>query len=122
MLRFLIADDYEMIRTGIKQILLETFLDAYVEEVADSISLVNKACDGKWDFVITDLMMPGGSSIEAVHKIKQKVPEIPILVISIYPEDQYANRLKKAGANGYLQKDLIPEKLVTMIEQILHKN
>ncbi|HEX7903613.1 MAG TPA: response regulator transcription factor [Chitinophagaceae bacterium] len=119
MLKILIADDHEIVRRGLKQILLEGFSFAYIEEAGDGPTLVEKALNGVWDIIVSDLAMPGGGGLEALKQIKQKSSTIPVLILSIYPEDQYALRVMKAGAAGYLNKDAAPEELVTAVNRIL---
>ena len=119
MLRFLIADDHEIVRRGVKQILSEEFSFAVIEEAGDTQSLITKALEGEWNIVISDLAMPGGGGLEALRKIREKVPHLPVLILSIYPADQYAIRVIKAGAAGYMNKDTAPDELVKAVEQIL---
>lgn len=119
MLRVLIADDHEIVRRGLKQILLEGFASVLVEEASDCPGLVEKAIKGAWDIIVSDLAMPGGGGLEALKQIRKISPPIPVLILSIYPEDQYALRVLKAGAAGYLNKDAAPEELVTAIQRIL---
>jgi len=71
-----------------------------------------KTLHGEWNIVISDLMMPGRSALEALQQIKQSSPKIPVLILSIYPEEQYAVRVLKAGASGYINKDIAPKELV----------
>jgi two-component system, NarL family, invasion response regulator UvrY len=119
MLRILIADDHTVVRKGLKQVLLEAFKSAEIVEVTDAESLVNEAINGKWDVVITDLSMPGRSGLDALHQIKQQSPKLPVLILSIHPEDQYAIRALKAGAAGYLSKDMASEELVNAVQRVL---
>lgn len=119
MLKILIADDHEIVRRGLKQILSEGFAFAKIEEANDCPSLVAKALSDTWDIVVSDLAMPGGGGLEALKQIKQHHPNLPMLILSIYPEDQYALRVMKAGASGYLNKDAAPEELVTAVNRIL---
>ncbi|HRP54937.1 response regulator transcription factor [Agriterribacter sp.] len=119
MLRILIADDHEFIRKGLKQILTEEYPDVYIEEAEDTATAVAKAFSGPWHLVITDISMPGGGGLEALNRIKQRLPQIPVLVLSIYPEDQFALRVLLAGASGYLNKDSAPEILIRAVKTIL---
>ena len=73
----------------------------------------------KWDVVISDLTMPGKSGLEALGEIKQSFPELPVLILSIHPEEQYAIRALKAGASGYLSKDTAPDELVNAVHRVL---
>jgi two-component system invasion response regulator UvrY len=119
MIRIIIADDHTVVRRGLKQILLEGFPDAFVEEVSDASSLLQKIITGEWDIVISDLSMPGRSGLEALQEIKQNYPKLPVLILSVYSEDQYALRVLKAGAAGYLTKDSAPEELITAVQRVL---
>ncbi len=119
MIRILIADDHHVVRKGLKQILLEGFPTATIEEVSDAESLVKSAITKQWDVVISDLSMPGRSGLDALQQIKQSLPAIPVLILSIHPEEQYAIRVLKAGASGYLSKESAPEELVKAVQQVL---
>jgi len=119
MYRFLIADDHTVVRRGLKQILLEAFPSAFIEEVSDAEDLYKKVMREAWDVVISDISMPGRSGLEVLQQIRQDHPKLPVLILSIYPEDQYAIRVLKAGASGYLTKDSAPEELVKAINQLL---
>lgn len=119
MIRIVIADDHHIVRKGIRQIILEEIADAHIEEVADSALLIRKIMDEKWDLVISDLSMPGRSGLEALPQIKQIQPNLPVLIMSIHPEEHYAIRVLKAGASGYLSKDMAPEELIVAIQKVL---
>ncbi len=122
MLRILIADDHEIVRRGLKQILLEGFSFVHIEEANDGPSLAEKALSEEWDIVVSDLAMPGGGGLEALRRIKEQRPELPVLFLSIYPEEQYALNVIKSGAAGYLNKDAAPEELVNAVQRILSGN
>lgn len=119
MIRILIADDHTIVRKGIRQILAEEFTDAEIEEVADAEELIKSVIRDKWDVVISDLAMPGKSGLEALAQIKPIAPTLPVLILSIHPEEQYAIRVLKAGAAGYLSKDTAPEELVIAVHRVL---
>lgn len=119
MIRVLIADDHEIIRRGIRQILFESFPYVYTEEANNTDSLIDKAMNGKWDVVLCDLTMPGGGGITAMQKIKQKKPDLPFLFISMHPEEQYAHTIIKAGAAGYINKEAVMDELPQKIKRIL---
>lgn len=119
MLRVLIADDHTVVRRGLRQILLEGFPSAHVEEVADAEELIKKIMHGQWDLVISDLSMPGRSGLEALQQIKQMQPKLPVLILSIHPEEQYALRVLRAGAAGYLSKDMAPDELVIAVQKVM---
>ena len=119
MRRFLIADDHTVVRKGLKQILLDSFPSAFVEEVGDAEDLFKKVMEEEWDVVITDISMPGRSGLEVLQQIRQSFPKLPILVLSIHSEDQYAIRVLKAGASGYLTKNMAPEELVKAVNRVM---
>jgi len=119
MLKILIADDHTVVRKGLRQILLEEFLSAEIEEAVDAEDLMKKVMKKEWDIVISDISMPGRSGLEVLQQIKQHYPRLPVLILSIHPEDQYAVRVLKAGASGYLNKDSAPDELVKAVRQVL---
>ncbi len=118
MLKILIADDHAIVRRGLKQILLEEYPSAQVGEVADAESLVTEVVTNEWDIIICDMNMPGRSGLDALSQIKQIAPQIPVLIMSMYPEDQYALRVLKAGASGYLGKETIHEHIIKAIQTV----
>lgn len=119
MMRILIADDHSVVRKGLKQILLEGFPTAHIEEVPDAEEMIRKIMQFPFDVVISDLSMPGRSGLEALQQIKQINPKLPVLILSIHPEDQYALRVLKAGASGYLSKDMAPDELVIAVQRVM---
>ncbi len=119
MIRILIADDHIVVRKGLRQILLENFPGAVIEDVCDGEELLKKIFKETWDVVISDLSMPGRSGLEILPQIKQSFPKLPILILSIYSEEQYALRVLKAGASGYLSKDAAPDELINAVERVL---
>jgi two-component system, NarL family, invasion response regulator UvrY len=119
MLRILIADDHAIIRKGLKQILLEEYPTAFIDEVADAEGVLKKAIASEWDIIISDLSMPGRSGLDVVHDIKHNFPKLPVLILSIHPEEQYAIRVLKAGAAGYLSKEAANDELVKAVQRVL---
>lgn len=119
MLKVLIADDHEIIRRGIKQILVEGFPFIEISEAYDTASLLEKATTGNWDIIISDLSMPGGGGLEGLKQIIAINPEQRVLIISIYPEEQYAFRAIRLGAFGFLNKDTAPDELIKAINTII---
>ncbi len=118
-MRILIADDHAIVRKGVKQILLEEHPSAVIEEEADAEGLISRILDGQWDVVVCDLSMPGRSGLDALRQIKQTHPSLPVLIMSMHPEDQYALRVLKAGASGYLGKDTVHDELINAIRTVL---
>ena len=119
MIRVLIADDHAIVRKGLKQLLLEEYPSAIIEEAGDAEELVKKVLAKEWDVVICDLSMPGRSGLDALKQIKQASPELPVLIMSMYPAEQYALRVLKAGAYGYLSKDSIHDELIKGVQTVL---
>ena len=119
MIRILVADDHTVVRRGLRQILLEGFPGALVEEVGDAEDLIKNVVKSTWDVVISDLSMPGRSGLDALQQIKQLHPNLPVLILSIHPEDQYALRVLKSGASGYLSKDMAPDELVNAVKKVM---
>jgi len=119
MRRILIADDHSVVRKGLKQILQEAFPSALITDVADAEDLIKKVMMEEWDIVISDISMPGRSGLDVLQQIKQNHPKLPVLILSMHPEDQYAIRVLKAGASGYLNKETATEELVTAVNRLL---
>ncbi|HSU28181.1 MAG TPA: response regulator transcription factor [Chitinophagaceae bacterium] len=119
MLRVLIADDHAIVRRGLRQILLEEYPSAIIEETNDAETLMLKVGSGEWDVVICDINMPGRTGLDALQTIKQMSPHLPVLIMSIYPEEQYAIRVLKGGASGYLNKESIHDDLIKAIQTVL---
>lgn len=119
MIRILIADDHHVVRKGLRQILLDEFPASVIEEVADAEELIKKVMHAQWDVVISDLSMPGRSGLDALQQIKLSYPDLPVLILSIHPEEQYALRALKSGASGYLSKDAAPDELVKAVKKVM---
>ncbi|MBU9937530.1 MAG: response regulator transcription factor, partial [Ferruginibacter sp.] len=116
--RIILADDHSFIRLGLIQILKDEYPNAEIKQVSDAESLIREVSLHEWDLVISDLDMPGRSGLEALEQIKILKPTLPVLILSIYPEDLYAVRVLKAGAAGYLNKNSAPEELIIAIQRI----
>jgi two-component system, NarL family, invasion response regulator UvrY len=119
MLRLLIADDHEVVRRGLKQILQDHFTGAFIEEVEDAEALINQVMSATWDVVISDVNMPGRSGLDALKQIRNCYTSLPVLILSIYPEEHYAMRVLKAGASGYLCKNSASDELVKAVQKVL---
>lgn len=119
MVRVLIADDHAIVRKGLKQLLLEEYPSADIGEVGDAEGLIASLMNGHWDVVICDMNMPGRSGLDALNQIRQSDSKLPVLIMSMYPEDQYALRVLKAGASGYLGKETIHDELIKAVQTVL---
>lgn len=118
MFRILIADDHAIVRKGLKQLILDEYPSATIAEMGDVESLIKYVLKEDWDLVISDISMPGRSGLEALEQIKKIKPDIPVLIMSMHSEDQYALRVFKAGASGYLSKDAVHQELIPAIQSI----
>src|SRR3954467_8464860 len=118
-MRILIADDHAVVRQGLKQILAEAFKRASFGEAAHSQAALECVRQETWDVVILDLTMPGLSGLEVLKEIKQAHPKLPVLILSMHPEDQFAVRLLKAGAAGYMTKESAPAELVGAVRKVI---
>ena len=118
-LRFLIADDHAIVRKGIKQILQDEFTEAVIDEVANGNDLLENVRIQKYDVVVLDISMPGKSGLEILKQLKAENIGYPVLILSMHPEEQYAIRVLKAGAAGFLSKDIAAEQLVIAVRKLL---
>ena len=119
MLRALIADDHAILRRGLKEILAEEFDVAGFGEANNASQVLELIHRQNWDILILDITMPGRSGLEVLKEVKHEYPRLPVLVLSIHPEDQFAIRTLKAGAAGYMTKENAPEELIKAIKKVL---
>jgi two-component system invasion response regulator UvrY len=118
MIRILIADDHPIVRAGLKQILAEASDIEVAAEAGDGHELLNRVRKGDIDVALLDISMPGLTGLDALKQIKIENPNLPILVLSMHPEDQYGIRVLKAGAAGYLMKSAAPDQLIGAIRKV----
>ncbi len=118
MIKILIADDHAVVRRGLKQIVSETPDMIVSGEASTGYEVLDKVRGDDYDAVILDISMPGGDGLDILKQLKKIKPKIPILVLSVHPEDQYAVRALKAGAAGYLTKDSAPGELISAIRRV----
>lgn len=117
-IRVLLADDHAIIRDGLKQILADTADLVVAGEAANGLELMQQVREKDWDVLVLDISMPGRSGLELIHMIKDEKPELPILVLSMHHEEQYAVRALQAGALGYLTKEADGDLLVAAIRRV----
>lgn len=117
-LRVLIADDHAIVRQGLRQILSDTPDLEVAGEADNGVAAIQLARQQPWDVMLMDVSMPDRNGIDALKIIRKEFPRLPVLILSMYPEDQYAIRALKAGAAGYLTKQSAPEQLVHAIRQV----
>lgn len=116
--RILVADDHTVVRKGIVEILKATPHIRVEGEAGSGTELLKLLRDGEWDAVVMDLRMPGVSGLDLMKRVHRMRPEIPVLILTVQPEDIYARRLLQAGAAGYLTKESVATELVTAIEKV----
>jgi DNA-binding NarL/FixJ family response regulator len=119
MTRILVADDHPVVRKGLKQILTEAPDMEVGGEASTGQEALDKVRAEGWDVVILDISMPGKSGLEVLKQLKRERPGLPVLVLSMHPEDQYAVRALRAGASGYMTKDSAPDELVRGVRKIV---
>lgn len=118
-MRVLVADDHAIVRRGIKQILAEIPFVEAVDEATNGQEALAKAGKVRYDLVLLDISMPGRSGLDVLKQLKAEKPRIPVLILSMHPEEQYALRALKAGASGYLTKESAPDELIAAVQKIL---
>jgi DNA-binding NarL/FixJ family response regulator len=118
MYRILIADDFPLFRRGVKEMLAEGLGPVKFGEAGNARELLDLVQKKPWDVVIMDISMPGTTGTEALKQVKHDRPALPVIVLSMHPEDQYAVRMFKAGADGYLNKASAPQELVQAIKKV----
>jgi DNA-binding NarL/FixJ family response regulator len=118
-MRVLVADDHGIVRRGIMQILAEIPCIKVVDEAANGQEALAKAGKAGYDLMLLDISMPGRNGLDVLKQIKAEKPRLPVLILSMHPEEQYALRALKAGASGYLTKESAPDELIAAVQKIL---
>ena len=118
MIRLLIADDHALFRAGLRKILLESGDIGIVDEAGDGPESLLMLGQAQYDLILLDISMPGQSGVEILKQIKSIKPEQAVLVLSMHPESQYALRVLRAGASGYIVKESTPEELVSAVKKV----
>ncbi len=121
MLKILIADDHAIVREGLKQILAETADMVVAGEATNGQEVLELVRKKDFDLVLLDLAMPEKDGLDTLKELKLEKPNLPVLVLSIYPEEQYAVRVLRAGASGYLTKESAPDELIAAIRKVSRK-
>ncbi len=119
MIRVLIADDHAVVRQGLKQIFGDTPEIVVAGEATNGQEVLDKVRAETWDVVVLDVSMPDRSGLDILKQLRSERPKLPVLVLSMYSEDQYAMRVLKAGASGYLTKDSAADELVKAIRKVV---
>ena len=119
MIRILIADDHPILRRGLKEILVRELKGATCGEAGNAQHVLSEVHREHWDLVILDVTMPGRSGLDVLRELRRLRPKLPVLVLSVHPEDQLGARVLKAGASGYMNKESAPEELIKAIRKVL---
>jgi DNA-binding NarL/FixJ family response regulator len=118
MIKVLVADDHAVVRRGLRQILSETndiLVGGEAQTAAETLRLVQSE---RWDVVVLDISLPGGSGLDLLAEIRRERPGLPVLILTVHSEDQYAIRAIKAGAAGFLSKESAPDKLIEAVRKL----
>ena len=118
-MRVLIADDHAVFRRGLRETLAEAFSKLTFGEAKTAQETVECVRRQEWEIVILDISMPGKSGLDILDDLKRLRPKLPVLFLSMHPEEQYARRALKAGAAGYLTKESVPEEMKTAVRRVL---
>lgn len=118
MLRILIADDHPIVRQGLRQIITETSDMVVADEASNGWEALSKVRASYYDVVLLDISMPGLHGLDIIRQLKNERPGLPVLILSIHPEEQYAVRAFRAGASGYLTKESAPDELLAAIQKV----
>jgi DNA-binding NarL/FixJ family response regulator len=117
-INILIADDHAVVRQGLKQLLADTHGMVVRGEASNDQEVLEKVRTGDWNVVILDISMPGRGGLDVLKEIKRERPGLPVLVFSMYAEDQYAERVLRAGGSGYVTKDCTMDELIRAIRKV----
>jgi two-component system invasion response regulator UvrY len=118
MIKILIADDHAIVREGLKQIVAETTDMVVADEASAGHEVLAKVSEKEFDVLVLDITMPGTNGLDVLKQLKSQKSDLPVLVLSIHPEEQYAVRVLRAGAAGYLTKESAPDELITAIRKV----
>ena len=116
---FLLADDHALVRRGLRQILQDGFPGARFLEAGSAEEVLQIVASSRCSLLLLDINLPGRSGLDVMREVKQIAPRIPILIVTMQSEDQYAVRCLRAGASGFVSKDSSPEELVAAAKKVL---
>lgn len=114
-MKVLIADDHPVVRRGVRQILVDEFDNCEVGEARSAKQLMQLVSEQKWDIVLLDISLPDRNGLDVLKDLRVEYPELPVVILSMHPEDQFAVRVLRAGGVGYVTKESASEELTTAI-------
>lgn len=118
MIKILVVDDHTIVREGLKKILVDTPDIVVADEASNGEEVTKKVWNNDYDLVLLDISLPGRNGLDVLKQLKCTNPEVPILILSMHPEEQYAVRSLRAGASGYLTKQSAPDELIDAIRKV----
>ncbi len=118
MIKILVADDHAVVRAGLKQIIDATPDMVVADEASTGQEVLEKALRKDYDIVLLDITMPGRSGFDILKELRSQKPNLSILFLSVHPEEQYATRVLRMGASGYITKESVPEELITALLKV----
>ena len=119
MMHILIADDHALVRHGLMEILADTLPDAFFSEAENGEEVLKQLAESEFTLLLLDINMPGRSGLEVLVDVKHNYARMPVVMVSVQPEEQYCARCLRAGAAAYINKDSAPEELAQVIMNIL---
>lgn len=118
MIKILIADDHPVVRMGTKQIIEDASDMVVLDEAGDGDEVISKVHEKSFDVILLDISMPGRDGLDVLKQLQSEKPNIPVLILSMYTEEEYAIRALKSGASGYLTKESAPYELITALRTV----
>ncbi len=119
-MNILIADDHAGVRHRLREILADVIPEPHFSEAGDGYEVLSLLANSELDLLLLDINMPGRSGLDVLRDVKRDYPRLPVIVVSVQPEDQYAKRCLREGAAAYINKDSAPEVLPQAVKTILH--